>query len=56
MNLSYHQQIAIREEERLAVTIETIDRDVKIVPRGAYIKLPTGEIQSNPSFEGNLVN
>ncbi|RDD44841.1 Radial spoke head protein 9-like protein [Trichoplax sp. H2] len=44
--------IAIREEERLAVTIDAIDRDVKIVPRGAYVKLPTGEIQSNPSFEG----
>ena len=42
----------IKEEDRLAVAIAEIDHDVKVVPRGAFIKTPTGEVNANRSFEG----
>ena len=32
--------------------IDEIDHDVKIVPRGAYVKSPTGQVSCNRSFEG----
>ncbi|XP_060759569.1 radial spoke head protein 9 homolog isoform X2 [Neoarius graeffei] len=37
---------------RLAVTVFTIDKEVAVVPRGAYIKSPHGTVQTNRSFEG----
>ncbi len=45
-------QIFIKEEERLAAVIDEIDHDVKIAPRGAYVKTPTGQVYRNRSFEG----
>ena len=42
----------IKEEDRLAAVISEIDYDVKIVPRGAYIKTALGQVNSNRSFEG----
>ena len=36
----------------MAAVINEIDIDVHIVPRGAYVKTPTGKIVTNRSFEG----
>ncbi|PWA27889.1 hypothetical protein CCH79_00000071 [Gambusia affinis] len=40
------------EENRLAVTIQQIDEDVSVVPRGAFIRTPLGPVHVNRSFEG----
>ena len=45
-------QTTIKEEDRLASVIAEIDEDVRIVPRAAFIKTPTGNVISNRSFEG----
>ena len=45
-------QLAVKEEDRLSSVIAEIDQDVRIVPRAAFIKTPTGEVISNRSFEG----
>lgn len=45
-------QIMIKEEDRLTSVIADIDDDVAIVPRGAFLKWPTGEVVPNRSFEG----
>lgn len=42
----------IKEEDRLATTIEAIDYDVRIVPRGAYYRTALGTVEPNRSFEG----
>lgn len=42
----------LTEEKRLAALVVAIDTDAAVVPRGAYHKTPTGEIEINPSFEG----
>ncbi|KAG7320164.1 hypothetical protein KOW79_016017 [Hemibagrus wyckioides] len=44
--------VKVSEERRLAVTVFTIDKEVAVVPRGAYIKSPHGTVQTNRSFEG----
>ena len=50
-------QITIKEEDRLAAVIADIDADVRIVPRGSYVKTPTGQVYQNRSFEGtSLLN
>ncbi|EDO27772.1 predicted protein, partial [Nematostella vectensis] len=48
--------ILIKEEDRLATTIEAIDYDVRIVPRGSYIRTATGAVIENRSFEGNWLS
>lgn len=45
-------QIMIKEEDRLSTTIESIDYDVRIVPRGAYCRTALGTVGVNRSFEG----
>ena len=55
--VTYHEtfmslQTIIKEEDRLASAIAEIDEDVRIVPRAAFIKTPTGQVISNRSFEG----
>lgn len=45
-------QIKVKEEKRLASTVHTIDKEVSVVPRGAFIKSPHGLVQTNCSFEG----
>lgn len=50
------ETIVIKEEDRLASVIAEIDEDVKIVPRAAFVKTPTGETISNRSFEGLTVS
>ncbi|NXF04705.1 RSPH9 protein, partial [Smithornis capensis] len=42
----------INEEARLIATIEEIDREVGIVPRGAFVKTPLGSVHENRHFEG----
>ncbi|KAI8785253.1 radial spoke head protein 9 [Biomphalaria glabrata] len=42
----------IKEEERLSSVIAEIDDDVRIIPRGAFIQVPTAEVVKNRSFEG----
>lgn len=42
----------VKEEDRLATTIEAIDYDVRIVPRGAYCRTALGTVEVNRSFEG----
>ena len=42
----------VKEEDRLAATIEAIDYDVRIVPRGAYCRTSLGTVGVNRSFEG----
>ena len=43
----------MKEEDRLAAVVASIDHEVGVVPHGAYIKTPLGGIKKNPSFEGN---
>jgi len=44
--------IQLKEEERVAAVVATIDSEARIVPRGAFIKTPLGEVHTNRSFEG----
>ncbi|XP_069743890.1 radial spoke head protein 9 homolog isoform X3 [Narcine bancroftii] len=44
--------IKVKEEERLTATIELINREAAIIPRGAFIMTPRGEVHKNRSFEG----
>ena len=46
----------IKEEDRLATSIEAIDYDVRIVPRGAYTRTALGTVEVNRSFEGEENN
>ncbi len=42
----------MKEEERLAAVVSTIDTEVAVVPRGAYVKAPLGDVIVNQSFKG----
>ncbi|MCL4168886.1 UNVERIFIED_CONTAM: hypothetical protein GTU68_062685, partial [Idotea baltica] len=44
--------IIIKEEDRLAGVVAEIDDSATIVPRGAYICTPSGQVVSNRSFDG----
>jgi len=50
------ETITIKEEDRLSAVIAEIDCDVHIVPRGAFVKTPTGPVYANRSFEGLTVS
>lgn len=45
-------QIEMKEEERLAAVVATIDEAVAVVPCGAYVKVPLGDVVTNKSFKG----
>ena len=45
-------QVLVKEEDRLAVVIDNICQDVAIVPRGAYLRTPLGEVMRNRMFDG----
>ncbi|KAL3321240.1 Radial spoke head protein 9 [Cichlidogyrus casuarinus] len=47
--------ISMKEENRLAAVIARIDYDAQIIPRGAYIRVATGRVLRNKSFEGLTV-
>ncbi|XP_036146536.1 radial spoke head protein 9 homolog isoform X3 [Monomorium pharaonis] len=42
----------LKEEDRLAATVELITEDAAIIPRGAWYKCPNGDVIENPSFAG----
>ena len=42
----------MKEEERVAAVVSTIDNEARIVPRGAFIKTPLAAVHTNRSFEG----
>jgi len=44
--------ITLKEEDRLAAVVAEIDHDVMVVPRGAYVKAPTGDVNPSRHFEG----
>ena len=44
--------VEMKEEDRLAAVIATIDDEVGVVPQGAYMKTPTGTVQENEAFKG----
>ena len=48
-------QTIIKEEDRLSSIIAEIDEDVRIVPRGAFVQVPTAEVVKNRSFEGETM-
>ncbi|CAF1273647.1 unnamed protein product [Adineta steineri] len=43
---------SVREEDRLAATLSKIEQDALIIPRGAYILQPNGDVERNRSFAG----
>ncbi len=42
----------MKEEDRLAAVVARIDGEVAVVPKGAYIRTPLGEVVLNRSFQG----
>lgn len=42
----------MKEEIRLAAVVSTIDAEVAVVPRGAYVKAPLGDVVLNRSYRG----
>jgi len=42
----------LKEEDRLAATVELIMMDVAVIPRGAWFKCSNGDVIENPSFDG----
>lgn len=47
-------QTKVSEEKRLAVTIHSIDEEVSVVLRGAFLKRPNGLVQINRCFGGKF--
>lgn len=45
----------LREEERLSATLWRIEQDALIIPRGAYVLQPNGNVERNRTFEGLTV-
>lgn len=46
------EEIVVKEEDRLAYVISEIELEARIVPRGAFIRTPNGEVHPNREFEG----
>lgn len=46
----------MKEEDRLAAVIRRIDKDVRVIPRGSFIRLPNDQIVRNKNYEGNICN
>ena len=42
----------MKEEDRLAAVVARIDEEVGVVPRGAYMNTPLGNVVLNKSFQG----
>ena len=45
----------MKEEDRLAAVVARIDEEVSVVPRGAYMKTPLGDVVVNKSFQGTVL-
>ncbi|KAL5236739.1 hypothetical protein ACI65C_004149 [Semiaphis heraclei] len=52
INGSPNLKLLIKEEDRLAITVQMIDNESHIVPRGFLYKLPDGNITKAPYFKG----
>lgn len=46
----------MKEEDRLAAVVATIDEEAAVVPRGAYVKAPLGDVLINKSFKGLCIS
>ncbi|VUZ55755.1 unnamed protein product [Hymenolepis diminuta] len=46
------KKIKMKEEDRLAAVISRIDNDVRTIPRGSLLRLPSGQIIRNKNYEG----
>lgn len=44
----------LKEEDRLAVTIDMINKHTMVIPRGSWLRHQEGEIVENPAFFGCL--
>lgn len=44
--------VLLKEEDRLSAVISQIEEEALIVPRGAYVLQPTGEVTKNRLFDG----
>lgn len=42
----------MKEEDRLAAVISRIDNDVRIIPRGSFHRLTSGQVIRNKNYEG----
>ncbi|XP_043249196.1 radial spoke head protein 9 homolog [Colletes gigas] len=42
----------LKEEDRLAATVQSIREDAVIIPRGAWFKCPNGDVIENINFDG----
>ena len=47
-------QIEMKEEDRLAAVVSRIDEEVSVVPKGAFVRTPLGEVVVNKSFQGKI--
>lgn len=45
----------MKEEDRLAVFVERVEQEAVIVPRGAFMRLPSGQVIRNKTFEGKYM-
>ncbi|CAH2256374.1 radial spoke head 9 homolog [Pelobates cultripes] len=57
-NAEYSEEVTthIKEESRLVATIALIDKEAAVVPRGAFVKNPLGQVQINYCFRGLTVS
>ncbi|XP_074102921.1 radial spoke head protein 9 [Cotesia typhae] len=46
----------IKEEDRLSATVDLINNDSIIIPRGSWIKHPSGDVGKNAAFTGLNLN
>lgn len=44
--------ITVKEEDRLATTIDDVNDEAAIIPRGSYLRTPKGIVKPNRSFDG----
>lgn len=54
VNMPPFLQVKVNEASRLATTVSNVDKEVSVVPRGAFTKSPSGKVQINRSFGGML--
>ncbi|KAM4771470.1 radial spoke head protein 9 homolog [Rhinophrynus dorsalis] len=55
---AYQEEITthVNEEARLTATIAMIDKEAAVVPRGAFVKNPLGQVHTNRCFQGLTVS
>lgn len=48
------ETVGLKEEDRLAATVELINQDVTTIPRGSFHSLTDGTVLKNPAFLGTV--